>query len=71
MDPGHVREFTPIELKRIALACGLTLKSLTLVDSWTESPPIPEAIKRVLDCERKSTDRVLHRDNIVAVFSSQ
>jgi SAM-dependent methyltransferase len=71
MDPGHVRELTPLELERIAAECGLEARSITLIDSWPESPPVSSALKQALAAALEPTLGHDHRDNIVAVLSSK
>jgi len=68
MDPHHVREFTPLELQRIAEQVGLVPVSVSVVDSWQPEPLLTPKAIRSLTGLHSSFSTVAHGDNIIALF---
>ena len=68
MDPQHVREFTPLELERIAGQVGLVPVSTSVVNSWQPDPLLTSNAIQSLTSLHKSFSLVSHGDNIIAVF---
>lgn len=68
-DPQHVREFTPKDLGRVALECGLKAVCLQTMESWNLGGS--EAVDRIVGLLQgvASLPQVDRGDNILAIFT--
>ena len=68
MDPGHVREFTPLELRRIVEGCGFEQHDSRIVDSWSPGSLISEASLRSMLRLHRNFAAVSRQDNIISIY---
>lgn len=67
MDPGHVREFSVQDLRRVACECELVEIVISTIDSWSDFgglvPELRDTLRRFSEFHR-----VPRADNIIAAF---
>lgn len=68
MDPRHVHEFTPVELKWAAEKCGFKPHTSIVVDSWDTNDGLDSEVLDKLLRADTTFESVARGDNIIAVF---